>query len=76
VRERLNLELERLIILTLDLKLGLQFFDKKLEPGDLRAELLKVGCAWRWPRGGRDRRLKVLRGRRSAYRSRSDEGFR
>ena len=61
--ESLELRLKRLSVLTLDLKLGLKFFDLQIEPRDFGAEFHEVGAhrprLLCWRRGVRMRDVKV-----------------
>ena len=42
----MKLSFERLVVLAFDLKLGLEFFDLKIETRDLGAQFRKVGADW------------------------------
>ena len=55
VGERLYLGFERLIVLALDLKLGLQFLDQQFKTRNFHAKLLQVGRRRTWAHGRRGR---------------------
>lgn len=57
--ESLDLGFQRLVVLALDLKFGLEFFDKQLQSGNFHAQLLQFVRGDGWPWRGSFGRLRI-----------------